>query len=109
MRRRSAGQALPLVLVVLLAAGLAMVVVTTALGAVAGVARARTAADAAALAGARGGRPAAERVASANGARLERWTVLPDGTVEARVAVAVLGRQARATARARVVLTGPGA
>lgn len=96
-------------LVLLVAAGVAMVVVTAALGAVAGTARARTAADAAALAGARSGRPAAERVAAANGARLVHFRVLADGTVEAQVAVPVLGRQARATARAQVVLTGSGA
>ncbi|MEX2294077.1 MAG: pilus assembly protein TadG-related protein [Acidimicrobiales bacterium] len=71
--RRDSGQAIPLVLVVIvLAMVVALALVPLARGA-AERAQARTAADAAALAGAAEGEAVAKEVAEANGARLESW------------------------------------
>ena len=87
---------------VVVAAGLAVLLLVRLGGAAADRARARTAADAAALAGATGGREAAEAVARENGASLKVFvTVSPD--VEATVRV----RDEQATARARVEVRPP--
>jgi len=98
--RDDRGQAVPLVAaLVAVAASL-----TVALGAFAGdvidVARAQTAADAAALASLEGGRPAAVRLAARHGASVETWSrhAGDEGilvTVTVRVGDAV--RTARAT------------
>lgn len=108
---REAGQAMPLVLLVLLTAAVVLVVVGTLGGAVVAAAQARNAADAAALAGARSGQALAGQVAAAHGARLVRYRVLSvDGasTVEVVVDVVVEGpfgeRSARAVARAEWAL-----
>lgn len=92
------GQALPLVLVAVLFAGLAMLGAARLGGVVVGRARAQAAADAAALAGASSGPGAARRVAAANGAQLQGWAT-PGGDVE----VVVERDGTRATARARWV------
>jgi len=94
--RREAGQATPLVLVVIaLAVVVALALVPLARGA-AQRAQARTAADAAALAGAAEGEDAAREVAEANGATLQEWHASgPDVWVEVTVG------EARATAKAR--------
>ena len=95
---------LPLVaVVVVVAAGAALVLAR--LGAeVVDRARARTAADAAALAGVTGDRPAAEQVARADGATLERFVRVGD-----QVEVTVRVDSSRATARAAVGARSAGA
>lgn len=67
-------------------------------------ARARTAADAAALAGVEGGRAEAERLAVANGGRLDRYTVSGGDVL---VSVRVGDRTATARARALAVPAAP--
>lgn len=100
--RGDRGQALLAVVMVMVVA-VSVIFLTTRIGvAVTERARARTAADAAALAGATGGRPAAERVASDNGATLAEF-VERDGVVEVTVRVG----DRRATSRARPETNGP--
>jgi hypothetical protein len=90
------GQAVPLVTLVM-ALAIGAVVVIGRLGATAvALAEARTAADASALAGARGGRAAAEALARRNGG-----TVVTFRPVGAAVEVVVSVRGRRAIARAR--------
>jgi hypothetical protein len=86
---------LPLVAVIVLVAAGAALLLARSGAEVVDRARARTAADATALAGVEGDRPAAERVARADGATLERFV-----RVGARVEVTVRVGGARATARA---------
>ena len=96
MERGERGSVLPLLVLAVILAG-AMAMALGRLGAAAAArARARTAADAAALAGAAEGRPAAEAVAAANGARVLSYEQLG---LDARVRVAV--GPAEAVARAR--------
>jgi hypothetical protein len=98
----SAGQALPLVLVIVVLAGLGVVAIgRLAVGAV-DAGRARTAADAAALAGVTGGRPAAAPPAAANGGVLVAFS-----GDDREVVVTVLVGTARATARATAALVRP--
>lgn len=61
--------------------------------------QAQAAADAAALAGTAGGRPAAQRIAAANGAVLTAFVVLDadTGTVQVTVAIGSASATARAT------------
>lgn len=92
------GQVLPLVAVVVVAAGAVCLAAGRLGGAAVDRARAVTAADAAALAGAVAGADAAQALAAANGARL---TGFERSGPEARATVA-LGA-ARAAARARAV------
>ena len=95
-KRGEGGQVLPLVALVMVVAGLAVVAVGRLGGAAVDRARAVTAADAAALAGAAEGKDAARALARANGGRLAGYEEL--GT-DARVRVAV--GEAEAPARAR--------
>ncbi len=104
-RSAEEGQALPLVvLLVVLAAAAAVLVAQVGL-AVDERARARTAADATALAGAAEGRDAAAEVARANGAELVSFR-----SEDGEVTVVVRMGRARAGARARrePMTVGPG-
>jgi hypothetical protein len=94
MAGRERGQATPLVAAVVVFAAIVAFALVRAGGVAVDGARARTAADAAALAGAADGRPAAARLAAANGGRLVRYRAVGDDVV---VEVAV----GRVTARAR--------
>jgi hypothetical protein len=85
----------PLYAVVVLVAAAAMLLLVQLGGTAVRRARARTAADAAALAGAAEGRPAAEQVAAANGATLDRFDALGDD-VEVRVHIGSTHAVARA-------------
>jgi hypothetical protein len=96
MQRTQRGQALPLLALVIVLGGGAVVLLGRVLGAAADRARAVAAADAAALAGAAEGRDAAADAAAANGGRLRAYEELGD---DARVRVS-LG-DAEASARAR--------
>ncbi len=97
------GSVLPLVALLVVAAG-GLALTLGRFGATAAThARARTAADAAALAGAAEGRRAAELAARANGATLVAYA---EGGHEAEVTVAVQGVEA--TARAARTLGGAG-
>jgi hypothetical protein len=96
MERTQRGQVLPLLALVILVGGMAVVLVGRIGGAAVYRARASTAADAAALAGAAEGSTAAKGLADANGARVLGYETRGN---DARVRVAV-GR-AEATARAR--------
>lgn len=89
------GQALPLVLVGLAVALVALAVLVRFGHAVDDAARARTAADAAALAGAAEGESAARRLATENGAVLVRFRTLGD-VVEVDVQVGAATARARA-------------
>ncbi len=89
------GQVLPLVAVIVVVAAGAALVLARLGTEVIDRARARTAADAAALAGVEGDRAAAERVARADGAALERYVRVGD-----QVEVTVRVGNFRATARA---------
>lgn len=97
MSRRESGQVLPLVALLVVAAGVAVLWLGRLGGAAVARAQARTAADMAALAGAEAGRGEAAALAEANGARLVAFRRRGD---EAWVKV-TLGR-AVASARARV-------
>src|SRR5262245_4250399 len=92
--RGDAGQAVPLVAVLVAIAALLVVGIGALAGDVDDVARARSAADAAALAGATGGRAAAVGLAAANGGFVVAWQ--GDGSD-----VVVTVRIGRATATAR--------
>jgi len=96
MRRGEKGSTVPLLALLVLAAGGAIVLLGRMGGAAVDRASARTAADAAALAGAAEGRAAASSVAAADGGRIESYRELGLET-ELRVSV---GR-ATAVARAR--------
>ena len=97
------GQAAPLMLVVVVVAGLLVIGIGRLGGAVIERARAQTAADAAALAGAAEGRVGAERLARANGGRLVSFAVgvavTPASGTDIEVVVVVGGAQATARAR----------
>lgn len=95
MQRRENGQVLPLVAVVIVLAGLAMLAVARFGAVTINRARASAAADAAALAGAAEGRDAADALAAANGGRLRSYEEIGE---DARVRVEVAG--VSATARA---------
>ena len=96
MRRRDDGQAMPLVLAVLLVAVVALLALVPLARAAQDRAQARAAADAAALAGAAEGEEAAHEVAAANGAELVTWRASGrDVWVEVTVG------QARGLAKAR--------
>jgi D-alanyl-D-alanine carboxypeptidase/Putative Flp pilus-assembly TadE/G-like len=99
-----AGQAVPLLALLVLLAGLVAVALANLGGAAVARARARTAADAAALAGAADGEDAAVDAAEANGAQLVAFE--RDGGA-AEVTVRLHG--ATASARAAVETGGPGA
>ena len=103
MRRGEKGSTLPLLALLVLAAGGAIVLLGRIGGAAVDRASARTAADAAALAGAAEGRAGAASVAAADGARIESYRELG---VETEVRVNV-GR-ATAVARARRESGGTG-
>lgn len=94
--RADRGQAMPLLVMLVLLAGVSVLVLTDLGVAAVSQAQARTAADAAALAGAAEGREAATRVAEANGATLESFEV-----AGAETEVVVRVGEARARARAR--------
>jgi hypothetical protein len=94
--RRDAGQAVPLVLGVIVLAVVVLLALVPLAEAAATRAQARTAADAAALAGAAEGEVAAREVAAANGATLVDWRA-----AGADVWVAVVVGDARAVAKAR--------
>ena len=96
------GQALPLLMVVLGIALVAMISVVHISGRAAVVARAQTAADAAALAGAASGRPGAADLAAANGADLDVFVV--DGAhVQVVVSIGEVTAEARAVRRSEWV------
>jgi len=95
--RDERGQVLPLVALVMVVAGLAVVAIGMLGGAAVDRARAVTAADAAALAGAAQGTEAARDLARANGGRLDGYEDVGD---DARVRVEVGDAEARARARA---------
>lgn len=93
---RDAGQAMPLLLAVVVLAVVVLLALTPLAEGAAQRAQARAAADAAALAGAAEGEAAAREVAIANGATLVEWRAAgPD------VWVAVTLGDARAVAKAR--------
>ena len=92
---RDRGQAVVLLLAVVVMAALSVIAVGLFATRVVDRGRAQIAADAAALAATSGGRPAAERLASSNGGRLISYEQFGDGVI---VVVAVAGE--RATARA---------
>ncbi|MGQ0520458.1 MAG: hypothetical protein ACT4PX_04795 [Actinomycetota bacterium] len=96
MTERERGQVVPLLAVVIVAAGAVCLVAGRLGGAAVARAQAVTAADAAALAGAAAGRSEAAGAAVANGGRLTRYEQVGG---DARAAVAV--GPARAVARAR--------
>ena len=96
MERNERGQALPLLALVIVVGGMAVVLLGRLGGAAVERARASAAADAAALAGAAEGRPTADALAATNGGRVVGYEDLGDD-VRARARV---GR-AEATARAR--------
>ncbi|MBV8982579.1 MAG: hypothetical protein JO086_16900 [Acidimicrobiia bacterium] len=95
MRKGERGSAVPLLVLVVLAAGGAIVLLGRIGGAAVDRASARTAADAAALAGAAEGRAAASSVATANGGRIESYREVGSET-EVRVDVAKATAVARA-------------
>lgn len=95
MQRTEGGQALPLLALVIVVGGMAVVLLGRLGGAAVERARASAAADAAALAGAAEGRSSAQTLAGANGGRVVRYEELGDDVrVRARVG------QAEASARA---------
>lgn len=96
------GQAVPLVVAVLVPVLIALAIVARVATGADDAARARTAADAAALAGAADGRAAAERFAAANGGMLVGFTT-HGSTVEVEVQVG----HARARARAEAIMGWP--
>jgi hypothetical protein len=91
------GQVLPLVALVMVVAGLAVVAIGRIGGAAVDRARAQSAADAAALAGAADGKDAARELARANGGRLDGYEEVGD---DARVRVEVGDAEAPARAHA---------
>lgn len=97
--RDDRGQALPLLVVAMAVALIAIVLLARMGSAATDAAQARTAADAAALAGAADGRAAAERLAEANGAELVGYRRLGD---RVEVVVRVGPAQARAWAESVV-------
>ena len=103
MRREERGSTVPLLALLVLAAGGAIVLLGRVGGAAVDRASARTAADAAALAGAAEGRASASSVAAADGGRIESYRELG---VDTEVRVSVGG--ATAVARARRTSGGTG-
>jgi hypothetical protein len=102
--RDGRGQATPLALVVVVLAIVAVVAIAELGGNVVDAGRARTAADAAALAGVKGGRDASVLIAMRNGASLVSWSRRPDG---AGLTVTVTVRVGKATATAAASNRGP--
>ena len=108
--RNQAGQALPLIVVVVALTATCLVAVGRFAGGLGDAARARTAADAAALAGVEGGRSGAAALAGANGG-----TLVSFDRIGRDVVVTVQVGRARAEARAtggaasgrRIVIGGP--
>jgi len=96
------GQAVPLVLAIVVVAAVAVVALGRLTVGAVDAARARTAADAAALAGAADGRDAADATARRNGGALVNFT-----TTGADVVVEVRVGDASARARATMVLARP--
>ena len=92
---RDHGQAVVLLLAVVVMAALSVIAVGDFAARVVDRGRAQTAADAAALAATSGGRPAAQRLASSNGGRLISY----DESGDAVIVVVEVGGE-RATARA---------
>lgn len=103
--RDDAGQAVPLMALVLLTTLTLLLAVARVAPLVDDAARARTAADASALAGAAEGRPAADRYARDNGGVLVSYEE-SGSTVVVRVVVGTASAVARA--RASVVWAPPG-
>jgi hypothetical protein len=103
VRRGEKGSTVPLLALLVLAAGGAIVLLGRVGGAAVDRASARTAADAAALAGAAEGRAAAASITAADGGRIESYR---DVGVETEVRVSV--GQATAVARARRESGGSG-
>ncbi|MEY2475503.1 MAG: hypothetical protein QOG87_818 [Actinomycetota bacterium] len=101
MQRTQRGQALPLLALVIVLGGGAVVLLGRIGGAAVERARAVSAADAAALAGAADGSDAAAEAAEANGARVRRYEDI-DGDTRVRVSLG----DAEATARARRINGG---
>ncbi|HEX4979840.1 MAG TPA: M15 family metallopeptidase [Acidimicrobiales bacterium] len=101
--RGDAGQAIPLVVLLLVAAAGTLLVLGAYGHQLLRQARVQTAADAAALAGAASGARAAHVVAEANGATMVDFERLPGGDVRVRVE----REGARAGARARAELSAP--
>lgn len=97
--RDDRGQAVPLVLVVVVLAVVATFGIAHLGRSVIDAGRARTAADAAALAGVEGGRAASSRLASAHGGELVEWRT-SGGSDGVTVTVVVRVGRARATAAA---------
>jgi hypothetical protein len=97
--RSERGQAVPLVAGLIAVAGVLVLGIGVLAGDVADAGRARSAADAAALAGVRGGRTAAAQLAAANDATLVRWQ-RSGNTVLVTVRVGDAVADARATAGA---------
>jgi hypothetical protein len=95
-RRSERGQVLPLVALLMVAMGGSAVLLVRLGGVAADRAQASAAADAAALAGAAEGRPAAERLAAANGAQVRSYREEGSDT-EVWVSVGRAGATARAT------------
>ena len=89
------GQAVVLLLAVVVMAALSVIAVGEFAARVVDRGRAQIAADAAALAATHGGRPAAERLATSNGGRLISFSESPDAVV---VVVEVAGERASARA-----------
>lgn len=98
------GQALPLVILAVVAAALGALVLAQLGGRAQLMAQAQTAADAAALAGATAGPGAAQELAAANGATLESYGT---ATGAVRVEVALAGERAVAAASLRRVAVSP--
>jgi hypothetical protein len=94
-RVRDRGQAVVLLLAVVVMAALSLIAVGGFATRVVDHDRAQTAADAAALAATRGGRPAAERLATSNGGRLISFSESADAVV---VVVEIAGERAAARA-----------
>lgn len=92
---RDRGQAVVLLLAVVVMAAVSVIALGEFGARVVDRGRAQTAADAAALAATRGGRPAAERLATSNGGRLISFSESADAVV---VVVEVAGERASAQA-----------
>jgi Tfp pilus assembly protein PilV len=99
------GQAVPLVLVVVVLAVVATLGIAHLGRSVIDAGRARTAADAAALAGVEGGRAASSRLAAEHGGELVSWSTAGGGR-QVTVTVTVRVGRARATAAASNEMAG---
>lgn len=106
--RDDRGQAVPLVLVVVVLAVVATLGIAHLGRSVVDAGRARTAADAAALAGVEGGRAASSRLVAEHGGELVSWSAT-GGAREVTVTVTVRVGRARATAAASNEMGGASA